>query len=127
MVKGEESKIRILIRPGRVVTGYMDVLEALFVISKKSEESNINLHQVADKILTKISQRGEQGLESSDWENYYKELNVTQAQYFYILRRLKESKMIYKSKGKFYISRGFADTLTELASALNKYMMRLGK
>ena len=120
----DENELKLRIFPNRKDLSSDYVLDCLFNLTKKEKE--VNLGHKAKLIIKKAAQRGEQGLFSHQWEEQAQELGLTQSQYFYIVRILKNAGIIYKSKGRYYISRSFAEHLAGMATAFNAFMMDLG-
>lgn len=123
MSKGKETIIKMRLKPN---TQYVDaeyILKSLLNLSAK--EKKADLVPAAKEIITLAATRGDEGLYSEDWEKTTKELNITQSQYFYILKILKNAGIIYKSKGRFYISKTFVEHLRNMTKTMDAWLTDL--
>lgn len=123
MVKGKEITIKMRVKPH---TQYVDsdyLLEALLNLSAK--ENKTDLVPAAKEIIILTAKRGDEGLFSQDWEVMAKKLNITQSQYFYILKTLKNAGIITKSKGRFYMSKVFVEHLRNMTKTWDAWLTDL--
>lgn len=123
MAKGIETTIKLRLKPNVQSVDVDYVLGSLLNLSAK--ETKANLVPAARKIIMKAATKGDKGLLCDQWPEMIKELNITQSQYFYILNIIKRAGIIYKSKGRFYISKTFAEHMTKFASTMNGFLMDL--
>jgi len=122
--KGKETEIKMRLWPNTRAVDLDYILKTLLNLSKKKEKTD--LVPAAKQILLWTAKRGDDGLYSQNWEENAKTLKITQSQYFHILNTLKRAGMIYKSKGKFYISKVFAEHIKKIYTTLRDYMDDLG-
>jgi len=119
-----ESVAKLRIYPNRKDLNFDYVLDCLLNLTKR--EKKINLGWKARLILDKVALHGDDGLFSKDWDTQRKALGLTEAQYFYVIKVLKNAGLIYKSKGRYYLSKTFAEHMTRIASSANAFMMEKG-
>ncbi len=122
-MKGTETIIKMRVRPNTQVVDTNYILNSLLNLSVRI---STDLVPAAKQIIAQAARRGDDGLFCSDWEENYKKLDLTQAQYFYVIKILKNAGIIYKSKGRFYIAKVFAQHMAKIASAMNNLLMDLG-
>jgi len=124
MASGTQTVSRLRIYPNLEDFNSDYVLRCLLDLSKKEEKAD--LVPAAKELMRMAAARGDKGLFASDWKKVKEELEITESQYFYILKILKNAGILYKSKGRFYLSKVFGTHLSKMASAWNARMIDLG-
>jgi hypothetical protein len=117
-------KLKLHITQQEVNSDY--VFETLFRISGKSEQAGFNHHQIAKEIVKLAARRGDDGLFAEDWKNLIEKYELSEHQYFSIIRTLKNAGILRKTKGKYYLIKEFQKHLAKMASAMNEFYMDLG-
>ena len=119
-------KMQLVITNQEVTSDY--VFETLFKISSKSK--NLKHAEIAKQIIIMAARRGESGLFDKDWKSVISELqekyDIKAHVYFSIIKKLRDSGMLRKSVGKFYVTKDFAEHMTKMVSAINAFYMDLG-
>ena len=120
-----ESVSKLRIYPRKKYLEMIDIMDSLFKTTEKTKDDD-TLSTAALKLIEKAAKRGDEGLWCSDWKEHIKELDISHSQYFHILRVLKNSQIITRSKGKFYLITGFGQHLSLMAATFNMYMNNKG-
>lgn len=116
---GKETIIRMRLKPHNKNVD-MDLI--LWGIINLSQKDSIDLVPHAKELLAIVAKRGDDGLFSSDWQANAKALNISESQYFDILKKLKAAGIIYKSKGRYYFSKELMNHFKSLFQTLRNYL-----
>ena len=117
-------KIKLHVTQQEVNSDY--VFETLFKISEKSEKPGFKNHEIAKEIVKLAAKRGEEGLFADDWKGLLEKYELSEYQYFSILRTLKNAGILRKTKGKYYVMKDFQKHLAKMVSAMNEFYMDIG-
>lgn len=121
---GKDTKIKLRITPRQQTVDPEYILSTLFNLTDRKEKKD--LVPAAKEILEMVSTRGQDGLYSEDWEQTARKLKISQSQYFTIIRTLKNAGLIYKSKGRFYLSKRFIEHMKKMYTGMRDYWLDLG-
>jgi len=120
MPTGKETIIRMRLSPNTQSVDRDYVLKTLLNLSAREDKAD--LVPAAKQIIELSAQRGsDTGLFVKNWEENYKKLGITQSQYFYIIKILRRSGIIDKSKGKFHVSKKFVEHIRSMVKTMDDW------
>ena len=115
-------KVKLEITNNEITSDY--VFDTLFKISEKSK--NTNHGQIAKELVRLAAKRGDEGLFVDEWRTTIKNHELSDKQYFTIIKTLKNAGILRKTKGKYYVTKNFTKHLAKMVSAMNEFYMDIG-
>jgi hypothetical protein len=119
--KGIERKAKLAIKVARNDFDSQYVFDSLFPVERKNKGTAFGF--IAKELFVYAARN--KGLDARDWKDISKKYELSQAEYYGILGKMRNAGLFRKSGYLYYASKDLAMHLRKMTTALNELLMDL--